>query len=200
MRKLIGTTTAVLAAAVLMLPATASAGVVQFSGNLDRLTDVEVHGDFACTGQPSTVAGSGLTSGSFRVTETVKLGAHVQVAMEGSVTLYEASDRRRIPSSAPMSARGRTRPTKSSSGHPAVRRCSPASRTERSCSPTAARQCSRSVSFCSSLTARSCSLPRLPAAESDALGPLRAWRPGHDPGLRLRRRSRGSHDAEPSVQ
>ena len=41
-------------------------------------------GDFACTGQPSTVAGSGLTSGSYRVTETVKLGAHVQVAIEGS--------------------------------------------------------------------------------------------------------------------
>ena len=91
MRKLIGTTTAVLAAAVLMLPATVSAGVVQFSGTWTDSPTSTFMGDFACTGQPSTVAGSGLTSGSFRVTETVKLGAHVEVAIEGSVTLYEAS-------------------------------------------------------------------------------------------------------------
>ena len=91
MRKLIGITTALLAAAVLVLPATASAGVVQFSGNWTDEPTSSFMGDFACTGKPTTVAGPGLTSGSFRVTETVKLGAHVQIALEGSVTLYEAS-------------------------------------------------------------------------------------------------------------
>lgn len=91
MRKLIGITTAVLAAAVLVLPATASAGVVQFSGDWTDEPTSWFMGDFACTGKPTTVAGAGLTSGSFRVTETVKLGAHVQLALEGSVTLYEAS-------------------------------------------------------------------------------------------------------------
>ena len=91
MRKLIGITTAVLAAAVLVLPTTASAGVVQFSGSWTDSPTSSFMGDFACTGQPSTVAGSGLTSGSYRVTETVKLGAHVQLAIEGSLTLYQAS-------------------------------------------------------------------------------------------------------------
>jgi len=91
MRKLIGITTAVLAAAVLVLPATAGAGVIQFSGSWTDSPTSSFMGDFACTGQPSTVAGSGLTSGSYRVTETVKLGAHVQVASEGSITFYEAS-------------------------------------------------------------------------------------------------------------
>ena len=91
MRKLIGITTAVLAAAVLVLPAAASAGVIQFSGSWTDSPTSSFMGDFACTGQPSTVAGSGLTSGSYRVTETVKLGAHVQLAIEGSLTLYQAS-------------------------------------------------------------------------------------------------------------
>ena len=91
MRKLIGITTAVLAAAVLALPATVSAGVVKFSGTWTDSPTSTFMGDFACTGQPSTVAGSGLTSGSYRVTETVKLGAHVQVAIEGSLMLYAAS-------------------------------------------------------------------------------------------------------------
>ena len=91
MRKLIGIATAVLAAAALVLPGTASAGVVQFSGNWTDSPTFSFMGDFACTGQPSTVAGPGLTSGSFRVTETVKLGAHVQLAIKGSLTLYEAS-------------------------------------------------------------------------------------------------------------
>ena len=44
MRKLIGTTTAVLAAAVLMLPATVSAGVVQFSGTWTDSPTSSVHG------------------------------------------------------------------------------------------------------------------------------------------------------------
>lgn len=91
MPKLIGITAALLAAAVLVLPAAASAGVVQFSGSWTDSPTSSFMGDFACTGQPSTVAGSGLTSGSYRVTETVKLGAHVQVAIEGSLNLYEAS-------------------------------------------------------------------------------------------------------------
>ena len=91
MRRLIGIATAVLAAALLVLPATVSAGVDQFSGTWTDSPTSSFMGDFACTGQPSTVAGSGLTSGAYRVTETVKLGAHVQLAIEGSLTLYEAS-------------------------------------------------------------------------------------------------------------
>ena len=91
MRKLIGTAAALAAAAVLVLPATAGAGVVQFSGEWTDAPTSSFMGDFACTGQPSTVAGSGLTAGSYRVTETVKLGAHVQVTSEGSLTFYEAS-------------------------------------------------------------------------------------------------------------
>ena len=91
MRKLIGITTAVLAAAVLLLPAAASAGAFRFSGSWTDAPTSWFLGEFACIGKPSTVAGPGLSSGSYRVTETVKLGAHVQLAIEGSVTLYEAS-------------------------------------------------------------------------------------------------------------
>ena len=91
MRKLIAMAAALLATAVIGLPATVSAGVVQFSGGWTDLPTSSFMGDFACTGQPSTVAGSGLTSGTYRVTETVKLGAHVQLTIEGSLTLYEAS-------------------------------------------------------------------------------------------------------------
>ena len=91
MRKLIGITTAVLAAAVLLLPVAASAGAFRFSGSWTDAPTSWFMGEFACTGKPSTVAGPGLSSGSYRVTETVKLGAHVQLAIEGSVTLYEAS-------------------------------------------------------------------------------------------------------------
>ena len=196
MRKLIGITTAVLAAAVLVLPATASAGVIQFSGSWTDSPTSSFMGDFACTGQPSTVAGSGLTSGSYRVTETVKLGAHVQLAIEGSLTSTRRPDRPPTPSSARMSVRGRTGLTRSSSGHRGVPQCSRAYHTERSCLPTAARRCSRSVSSCSKApTARRCSSPRPPAAENEALA-LLARRPGHGPGLHtFRRRRRGSRSS-----
>ena len=65
MRKLIGITAGLLAAAVLVLPATVSAGVVQFSGDWIDSPTSSFMGDFACTGEPSTVAGSGSPLGRF---------------------------------------------------------------------------------------------------------------------------------------
>jgi hypothetical protein len=65
MRKLIGISAAVLTAAVLVVPATASAAVVQFTGSWTDSPTSSFTGDFACAGQPSTVAGTGRTSGSY---------------------------------------------------------------------------------------------------------------------------------------
>ena len=90
MRKLFLIATCALAAAVL-LPAAAGAGAVQFSGSWTDEPTFFYMGEFACSGQPTTVAGTGLNSGSFRVTETTKPeGAHVRLDIEGSVDLYEA--------------------------------------------------------------------------------------------------------------
>ena len=46
-------------------------------------------GEFACDGGPAGVAGTGLESGTVRITETANGGGHVQVDIEGSVDLYE---------------------------------------------------------------------------------------------------------------
>jgi hypothetical protein len=91
MRKLIGIATCVLVTAVL-LPTAASAGAVQISESWTDEPTSWYMGEFACTGQPITVAGTGLTSGSVRVTETADPeGAHVRLDIEGRVDLYEAS-------------------------------------------------------------------------------------------------------------
>jgi hypothetical protein len=90
MLKLIAIATSVVAAA--LLPAAASAGAVQFSGSWTDEPTFWYMGEFACTGKPTVVAGPGLDSGSFRVTETTNPeGAHVRLDIEGSVDLYEAS-------------------------------------------------------------------------------------------------------------
>jgi hypothetical protein len=89
MRKLI-----VIAACVLLgvaLPSAATAGAVQLS---ESFTDEPISwfmGEFACTGKPATVAGTGLESGSVRITETPNGGAHVRLTLDGDVDLYEAT-------------------------------------------------------------------------------------------------------------
>lgn len=90
MRKLILIATCALAAAVL-LPAAASAGAVHFSESWTNEPTFFYMGEFACSGKPATVAGTGLDSGSVHVTETTDPeGAHVRLDIEGSVDLYEA--------------------------------------------------------------------------------------------------------------
>jgi hypothetical protein len=76
----------------LLLPAAASAGAEQFSESWTDEPTSWYMGEFACTGKPATVAGTGLESGSVRVTETTNPeGAHVRLDIEGSVDLYAAS-------------------------------------------------------------------------------------------------------------
>jgi hypothetical protein len=83
---------AAFAAAVLAVPAAASAGgAVQFSDSWSDEPTFWYMGEFACQGKPSIVAGNGLDSGSVQVTETVDpQGAHVRLSIDGSVDLYEA--------------------------------------------------------------------------------------------------------------
>ena len=90
MRRLI--TIAACALAAVALPTVATASAVQFSASWTDEPTFWYMGEFACTGKPSLVAGHGLSSGSVRVTETADpAGAHVRLAIEGSVRLYEAS-------------------------------------------------------------------------------------------------------------
>jgi hypothetical protein len=90
MRKLITIAACVLAA--IALPTVAAAGAVQFTDSWTNEPTFFYMGEFACTGKPTTVAGHGLSSGSVRVTETTSPeGAHVRLAIEGRVDLYEAS-------------------------------------------------------------------------------------------------------------
>jgi hypothetical protein len=75
-----------------LAPSTASAGAVQLSDSWTDEPTFFYMGEFACTGQPSTVAGFGLDSGSVRVTETTDpQGAHVRLSIAGSVDLYAAT-------------------------------------------------------------------------------------------------------------
>ena len=73
------------------LPAIAGAGAVKFEDSWTNEPQDWYMGEFACTGKPSAVAGTALTSGSVRATETPGPGAHVQLSIEGSVALYEAA-------------------------------------------------------------------------------------------------------------
>jgi hypothetical protein len=89
MRKLIAIACAL---AAMLAPAAAGAGAVLFSASWTDEPTFWFMGEFACDGQPTTVAGPGLNSGSVRVTETADPeAAHVRLAIEGSVDLYEAS-------------------------------------------------------------------------------------------------------------
>lgn len=91
MHKLINIAMFALAAA-LLLPAAAGAGALQISESWTDEPTFFYMGEFACTGKPALVAGPGLSSGSVRVTETARPeGAHVRLAIEGEVSLYEAS-------------------------------------------------------------------------------------------------------------
>lgn len=78
-------------AAAVTLPTAATAGAVQFSDSWTDEPTSWFQGEFSCTGQPETVAGTGLESGSVRVTETPNGGAHVRVTIDGSVDFYEAA-------------------------------------------------------------------------------------------------------------
>jgi hypothetical protein len=90
MRKLI--TIAACALAAITLPAVAAGGAIQFAESWTDEPTFFYMGEFACTGQPTTVAGHGLSSGSVRVTETTSPeGAHVRLAIDGRVDLYAAS-------------------------------------------------------------------------------------------------------------
>ena len=136
---------------------------------LDGRTDVHFMGEFACDGQPTTVAGPGLNSGSVRVTETADLeAAHVRLAIEGSIDLYEASG---SPEDVEF---GAYVGTWTYTGHQ-VEQYNPGAEVSTGVAhgeivfADGTRLGSRSVSRSSSTlrATRSCSSPRPPAAESD---------------------------------
>ena len=148
-------------------------------------------GDFACAGKPTTVAGPGLHLGFVSGDRDRQAGGARAAGSRGEVTLYEASG---TPSNPKLGAYVGTWTYTAhqfeqwTPGGTAVFGAVAHGQIVFADGSTAMLKVS--FTLLEGSEARRCSFPKQPAAESDEAAPLKLRRPGHDPGLRFRHRTK----------